>query len=171
MSSSSEQQPEQAPQVQVTKEHEWLRRMVGEWTYEGNVTMGPDAPPAKFAGTESVRSIGDIWVVGEGKGDMPGCSGEGLTMVTLGFNPQTSRFVGSWVGSMMNHMWVYDGWLEGNTLTLESQGPDFSDPTKISTYRDVAELVDDDHRVLRSQGQGPDGSWFEFMRCDYYRAK
>jgi len=40
------------------KEHQWLQQLVGEWTYEGEASMGPDKPPEKFQGTESVRSIG-----------------------------------------------------------------------------------------------------------------
>ena len=42
---------------------------------------------------------------------MPG-DGFGQTLMTLGFNPQTERYVGTWVGSMMAHLWVYDGWLD-----------------------------------------------------------
>ena len=31
-------------QAQPQKEHEWLQKLVGEWTCEGEGTMGPDKP-------------------------------------------------------------------------------------------------------------------------------
>jgi hypothetical protein len=84
------------------------------------------------------------------------------------------RFVGTWVGSMMTHMWVYDGALDeaGKVLTLESEGPDMSPdavPGRMLLYRDVIELVSDDHRVLRSYARGADGQWQHFMTTHYRR--
>jgi hypothetical protein len=35
----------------------------------------------------------------------------------------------------------------------------------------VVELESDDHRVLRSQTQGEDGSWHEFMVAHYRRKR
>ena len=169
--STSESQPEPM-KVEPHKEHAWLQRLVGEWTYEGDCDAGPDNPRERFTGTESMRSIGSLWVAGEGRGEMPG-GGDATTLVMLGFNPQTKRFVGSWVGSMMAHMWVYDGWLDetGRVLTLESEGPDMTVPGKTSTYRDVVEMVDDDHRVQRGQAQREDGTWYDFMTTRYTRRR
>lgn len=152
------------------KEHEWLQKFIGEWEFEGECIGGPDQPQMTFAGTESVRSLGGLWVVGEGKGEMPGC-GESTTLLTLGFNPQTGRFVGTWVGSMMTHLWVYDGWLDesGRILTLECEGPDFANPEKMARYRDVVEFESDDHRILRSQAPLEDGTWNVFMTAHYRR--
>lgn len=42
------------------KEHQWLQKLVGEWTYETDVTMGSDQPAEKATGTEQVRSIGGL---------------------------------------------------------------------------------------------------------------
>src|SRR3712207_8501500 len=58
----------------------------------------------------------------EGQGDMPG-GGVGTTLMTLGYDPQTQRYVGTWGGSMMNYLWVYDGELDvdGRVLTLASE--------------------------------------------------
>ena len=50
------------------KEHQWLQKLVGEWTYETEATMGPDQPPEKFKGTESVRSLGGLWILCRGSG-------------------------------------------------------------------------------------------------------
>jgi hypothetical protein len=169
--STSETQSEPM-KVEPQKEHAWLQKLVGEWTYEGDCDGGPDKPRWRFSGTETVRSIGGIWIAGEGQGEMPG-GGDATTVLALGFNPQTKRFVGTWFGSMMAHLWVYDGWLDEaeRVLTLESDGPDMVVPGKTATYRDVHEIVDDDHRVLRAQAQGEDGSWYEFMVTRYERRR
>jgi hypothetical protein len=132
--------------------------------------MGPGKPRATISGSESVRALGDVWILGEGRGEMPG-GGEATTMLTLGFDPQTKRFVGTWIGSMMTHLWVYDGWLDETerVLTLEAEGPDMSGRGGTAKYRDVVEFVSDDHRVLRSHAQGEDGTWQEFMTAHYRR--
>jgi hypothetical protein len=57
--------------VQPQKEHQWLQKLVGEWTYETEAMMEPDQPPAKWTGTETVRSLGGLWLLAEGQGEMP----------------------------------------------------------------------------------------------------
>ncbi len=75
-----DEQAKMKPEPQ--KEHEWLQRFVGEWTFEGEATMEPGKPPAKFSGTESVRSLGGFWILAEGQGEVP-CSSGGYA-TTLG---------------------------------------------------------------------------------------
>ena len=156
--------------VEPQKEHYWLQKLVGEWTFETEASMAPDQPPAKFAGTESVRSLGGVWVLCEGRGDMPG-GGIGTTLMTLGYDPVKKRFVGTFIGSMMTNLWIYDGALEGNVLTLESEGPSFTDPGKMILYQDVIEIKSDHHRLLSSQTLGEDGKWNRFMTANYRRTK
>lgn len=154
------------------KEHKWLQRLVGEWTLEAEAMMGPGEPPVKTTGTETVRSLGGLWTVAEGEGEMPG-GGTGTSIMTLGYDPQRQRFVGTWVGSMMTHLWVYEGSLDADerVLTLECEGPSFSGDGTLSPYRDVIELRSDDHRVLTSHVRGEDGNWQAFMTAHYRRRK
>ena len=157
-------------QAEPQQEHRWLQKFVGDWVYEGECLMGPDQPPEKNTGTESVRAIGELWIMGEGKGEMPG--GEPATMfLTVGYDPQQKKYVGSWIGSMMTHLWVYEGALDesGKILTLESDGPDFVIEGKTARYRDTFEFASDDHRILRSSVRGDDGSWTTFMTSHYRR--
>jgi hypothetical protein len=133
---------------------------------------GPDKPREKHKGSERVRSIGGLWVICEGKGEMPG-GGNATMIMTLGYDPRTRRFTGTWIGSMMTHLWVYDGELDAaqKVLTLSSEGPDFVQEGKLAQYRDVIEIVSDDHRTLRSYTPGPDGKWNEFMTAHYRRTR
>jgi Protein of unknown function (DUF1579) len=158
------------------KEHQWLQRLVGEWTYEHDCETEPGKPTEKFTGTERARSLGGLWVLCEGQGQMPG-GGNATMLMTLGYDPQKKKFVGTWVGSMMTNLWVYEGELDasGRVLTLSTEGPAMGDKGPIegrtATYRDVIEFKSDDHRVLTSRMLGEDGKWKELMTANYRRKK
>lgn len=152
------------------KEHYWLQRLVGEWIFEGETTTQPGKPGEKFRGSERVQSVGGFWTQATARGEMPGC-GMATTVMTLGFNPLTRRFVGTWIGSMMADLWLYDGELDAGEriLTLNSEGPAMAAPDQMATYQDVITLVSDDHRTLASQVLGDDGKWHACMHVDYRR--
>jgi hypothetical protein len=168
----TQQEPTPMMKPEPQKEHQWLQKLVGEWTQESEAAMGPDKPTEKWVGTESVRSLGGIWILAEGQGEMPG-GGTMTSIITLGYDPQKKRFVGTFIASMMTYLWVYDGELDaaGRVLTLNAEGPDFAVEGKMAKYRDVIEFKTDDHRVLTSHVLGDDGNWQEFMRADYRRKK
>lgn len=162
------------------KEHAWLQQLVGEWTYESE-SVAPAEPASeqcgggtevKCTGRETVRGLGPLWIVAEGRGEMPG-GGQMQTVMTLGYDPKRSRFVGTWICSMMTHMWLYEGWLdeEERVLTLESEGPDMSGKGTTVKYRDVIEVGSGDHRTLSSFGPGEDGGWRRLMTAHYSRTK
>lgn len=159
-------------QAEPQKEHQWLQKLVGEWTSEMDAVMGPDKPPEKFVGTESVRSIGGIWTQGEGRGAISG-GGTTTTIMTLGFDPAKKKFVGTFLGSMMFQMWIYEGELDatGTTLTLDTEGPNFAVEGKTTKYKDVIEFKSDDHRTLSSHMLLDDGTWSRFMTANYRRVK
>jgi uncharacterized protein YndB with AHSA1/START domain len=150
-------------------QHGWLHRMLGEWTMTSECSMGPDQPPMTGEGTERVTSLGGYWVVGEGEGTMPGGFPARWT-ITMGHDAATGRFRGTWVGSMMPHMFLYDGTLseDGRTIALESEGPAF-DGKGMARYVDSVTLVDDDHRIMTSEVVNPDGSRTRFMTAHFRR--
>lgn len=158
--------------VEPVKQHRWLQKLVGDWTTESECSGAPGEPPQKMVGTESVRAIGPVWVVAEGKGEMPG-GGPATMIMTIGYDTVKKRFVGTWIGSMMTHLWIYDGELDAaeKVLTLSSDGPDFTTEGKTAKYRDVIEFISDDHRTLTSHCLGADGKWQQFMLAHYRRKK
>ena len=160
----------QTPEPQA--EHKWLQRLVGEWTFESECNMGPDQPPMKHGGRETVRSLGGLWTIGEGDGETPD-GNTFKTIMTLGYDPQQKRFVGTFIASVMTHLWPYNGSLDasGKVLTLDSEGPSFAGDGTMAKYQDIIEFIDDDYRTLASQMQGPDGKWMPFMKAHYRRKK
>ncbi|TDK37641.1 DUF1579 domain-containing protein [Rhizobium deserti] len=152
----------QLPKPQM--EHSFLQRMVGAWEVHAP-EMSDGAP-----WTEVCRSLQGIWFVAEGSGQMPG-GGAATTILTLGYDPAKNKYVGSWIGSMMNHIWVYEGEVseDGTTLSLYTVGPDMAEPDKTCDYREQIIFTDDNHRIFNSSARQPDGSWKQFMEAHYTR--
>ena len=161
---------QQAVPTQETaqKEHRWLQKLVGEWTSE----TGLGETGKKSTGTESVRSLGGLWVLAEGQGEMPDGT-PAISLMTLGYDPAKKRFVGTWIGSMMTHLWVYDGELDEaeRVLTLNSEGPSMSGDGTMARYQDLIEFKSADHRTLTARVHGADGSWQQFMSVEYRRRR
>lgn len=149
---------------QPRAEHAFLNRLVGRWQVSAkDMTDGEDW-------VEEVRSLNGIWFLAEGRGKMPGGM-PATTVLTLGHNSATGKYIGSWIGTMMEHMWVYEGDLseDGTTLSLYTTGPSFSDPSVTQAYREQIIFTGDDTRVFTSSAGQPDGGWHAFMRADYTR--
>ena len=151
------------------KEHEWLKQLEGEWVTESECVMAPGQPPVKCKWTETVRSLGGFFTIGEMKADIMGTPVTGI--MTIGYDPKAKKYVGSWLCSMDSHLWKYEGTVDasGKVLTLNTEGPDMSAPGKMAKMKDVIEIKDKDHKVLKSYMQGPDGKWVQFMTINARR--
>lgn len=132
--------------------------------------MGPGEAPTRSTGQALVRSLGGLWILCEGSGDAPDGTPVN-SIITLGYDPQKQRFVGSFIASCMTHLWRYDGALDetGTVLTLDTEGPSFSGDGSLSPYQDILEIENDDHWTLKSNAPGEDGAWFQFMTAHYRR--
>lgn len=159
------------PQIQL-EEHKWLQQLVGNWTMESEAVMGPDQPTLKSTGKESVRTIGGIWFLGEGEMTMPD-GDPATTLITLGYDPKKGKYIGTWVGSMMNHLWVYSGTMSDDkkTLMLDAEGESMAGDGTIALYRDSITIVGADHRTMTSQMRDDKGNWTQFMEARYTRVK
>lgn len=152
----------------VREEHRWLARLAGEWTFEGR--MIPDEPQYRATGTETVRMLGEAWMLAEANGTMAsGC--ETGSLMTIGFDPETGRFNGTFVASTMTSLWLYDGALDegGKSLRLQSEGPRFDGQPGKALYEDEIEIVSEDERRLNARIRGDDGAWTLFMTTTYRR--
>lgn len=156
------------PHAEATAQHEWLQQLVGEWTFTCTTSMDASF---RLEGTETVRSVGGLWIVSEGRAQMGGHPIQ--SVMNLGYDPAKQAFVGTWLDSSQTYLWSYKGALDARRtkLTLDTEGPSFDDPSKMSRYRDSIELRDQDHKLLTSAVQNPDGSWTTFMQSEFVRAK
>ncbi|MFK7820298.1 MAG: DUF1579 domain-containing protein [Planctomycetaceae bacterium] len=145
--------------------HEWLNQLVGEWEFRHECVI-PDGEPSETTGTASCRSLGGMWLVIESTGESP--EGSWTSIMMLGFAPEKGVYVGTFVGSNMSNLWLYEGTLEENRLTLNTQGPSF-DGTGTSDYRDVIEVFDENTWWLRSSMPNDHGTWMPFMNGKHTR--
>jgi Protein of unknown function (DUF1579) len=150
---------EEMMKAEPSKQHQWLQRLAGDWLVDAD-----DTPQW----SETVRSLDGLWFVAEGKGEMPG-GGAATTIMTLGFDPKRNRYIGSWVGSMMSHLWIYEGSVDGNVLTLDTEGPDFWSEGRRAKYQDIITFENDDRRILTSRMLNEDGTWRHVMKASYQR--
>jgi hypothetical protein len=151
------------------KEHEWLQQLVGEWRTETEMTMGPDQPPAKATGRESVRSLGGLWAYTEGTSETP--VGMMEYRAGLGYDVSFKEYRGFWVASMSSHLWKQTGTLsaDGKTMTLDCVGPHMEKDGETANYRDVIEILGPNHRTMTSSAQDDEGTWQQFMTVHYQR--
>lgn len=153
-------------------EHNLLHKLVGEWTFEGLCNMGPDQPPMANKGTASIRSLGGLWILAswnvQGDERDPGVE----SMLTIGFDPEKVRFVGTFVADCMPGLWVYDGQLDptGRILTLDTEGPSMMPEAAgaVVPYRDIYEFVSDDEHKLRSEMKAGD-QWVQILESTFRR--
>jgi hypothetical protein len=153
------QAQEGPPKSEPSKEHEWLKQLVGEW--EG------DLGDAK----STSRMLGGLWMVSDVKANMGGTQMNAV--MTLGYNPTKKKYVGTWVDSVFNNLWTYEGTMDasGKILTLETEGPNPAMPGKMTKMRDAIEIKSKDHFALVSSALGDDGNWTTFMTINYKRKK
>ena len=161
----------QAPDMpKPVKEHEWLQQFVGEWNSEFEIFHDPSQPPIKGKGTETSRAIGGFWVVGEGNSEMMGMKFSSL--LTLGYDPDKKKYVGTWIDSMASYLWKYEGTVDatGKILTLETEGPCPMRPGPVK-YKEVTEFKDKDTRVFTSSIVETDGKLTPMVRVTSTRKK
>jgi len=151
------------------KEHEWLMQFVGEWESDSKASFAGQQMECK--GTIKSEMLGGFWVINEMKIEMMGDQMVGIQ--TVGYDPGSQKYVGTWVDSMTNHLWKYEGSVDdtGKILTLQAEGPNMMSPGKTAQFRDIYEFKSKDHIAISSDMQGEDGKWVTFMSGDARRKK
>jgi hypothetical protein len=163
-------QPDKKPEpATATAGHEFLKRFVGDWSFDSEMFVEP-GKPVKSKGEMTCHMIGSFWVVLVVSGEALGQPYHGQG--TFGFDSQKKKkYIGTWADSMSDFLWKYEGVVEGNKLMLDSEGPDPSDPAKMFKSRDTWEFKGKDQVLLTSEVQGPDGKMMMMMRATCTRKK
>jgi Protein of unknown function (DUF1579) len=145
---------------------------VGEWDFESECEMGNDQPKSKTVGKQRTQALGSLWTLGEM--EMPGPDSKPMrSIMTLGFDPERKKFVGTFVTACMTYLWLYEGSLDASrrVLTLDCEGPSFTGDGSMAKYQDIIEVVDQDTYLFSSRFLGADGNWVKFMHGKHTRTK
>ncbi len=155
----------------MTAHRDWLKQMVGDWTFLFETKDDSEYPGFTMSGTETVKAVGDTWIVAEQKGK--GSDGsDSHSVVAIGFEPDKSRFTGSHVGTAVPVLFVYEGDLDpAGKLVLETEGPAMTEGRKTDRYRDVFTIIDGDTREQSLQVRDANGDWKAFAVSRFTRVK
>lgn len=162
---SAQEAPAMPEMPQPREQHRWLEKLAGDWESDVKIFTQPDEAPVESKSTESAAMLGGFWLISKGEGDMMGAPFK--SVLTIGYDADKEKFVGSWIDTAMGKLWIYEGTLDEaeTTLTLESEGhcPMRGETAK---FRDVVELKSPDHKVVTSMTQTPDGEWITLVVVD-----
>ncbi|MGB7344732.1 MAG: DUF1579 domain-containing protein [Pirellulaceae bacterium] len=162
--------PAQQPELPSTeKEHQWLNQFAGEWTSVSQSVAYDDQPATKCTGAMKSRMLGEFWIINEITGDMGGSSVDAIQ--TIGYDADKKQYIGTWVDSMMNHLWRYEGTVDANgkKFVLLADGPNFMSDGKLTKFRDSYEFKTPDTIITTSEMMGDDGKWLTFMSGEMTR--
>ena len=155
----------------AVKEHEWLKRFVGQWDVVSEGSTGEGQPPIKGKAVMNSSMLGELWVVNSSDHEIAGMNMKSIRMI--GYDTKKKKYVGIWADSMINYMWHYEGTVDesGNKILLEVEGPSMTGGGKMTKYRDAFEFTDDDTIIATSSMQGKDKKWIVIMKGNLTRRK
>ncbi|HEY3781874.1 MAG TPA: DUF1579 domain-containing protein [Fimbriimonadaceae bacterium] len=168
MSTQTEEKQDETMGTKPVEQHEWLKKLLGEWRTESEMVMS-EGKTMKSQGTEKVYSLGGLWAFGEGKAAMP--DGDFEYRVALGYDVSFKEYRGCMIMSASSHLWKQTGTLsaDGKTMTLNCIGPNMVVDGETANYRDIIEIIDDNHRTLTSMFEDDKGVFQTMMKCHYTR--
>ena len=148
------------------KEHEYLKRIEGAWKAQTKFWMDPDGPPQESVGTMTNEAIlGGRFMQSRYEGDTPWGPFSGMAID--GYDRIRKKFTGIWMDSMGTVMMIFEGDVDGDVRTMESN---YVDPKgKPSKMKGVTTIIGENEHKYESWCQGSDGGTFKNMEIVYTR--
>jgi len=179
---ASADQPAKAPEadpmrqwIEMNKpgeQHALLRRLVGEWDADVEMTMAPGAPVVKSKGKSGTTSVFDgRYLHSDFTGEMMGQPFRGAGLI--GYDNVKKKYFSAWIDQMSTGLMVAEGSADkdGKVITLVGEQVDPTSNQK-RKYRWVTTIVDDSKNTFEAYEPGPDGKGeIRTMVITYTRAK
>ena len=142
---------------------EWIKQFEGNWDTLSRSPQVGDQPAGVQKSTMSSRAIGKLWIINEFNGKIGDT--DYTAVQTIGFDRKKNNFTVTWIDSIMDYTWRYTGEINdaGDTITMEADGPDWSDPKKTRRYRDIYRFKSSNEIATLSQSKNNAGQWETFM--------
>ena len=139
--SATEPPPAMPPMPKPGPQHEWLRKMDGEWLAVVKDHMTPGAKDS--AATWTCKEMGGFWELCDAKGEMMGQPFMGHEI--MGYDMKKKKHTAVWVDSVGDYMMFMEGTAtpDGKTTTLWGKAPGMDG--KMASWKSVTEWTDDDH--------------------------
>ncbi len=130
---------------QPLEEHEVLKQTVGVWDAEIAI-LNPGGEPTRYNGVETIKMLGKFWTTIDYEFEFMGQMAK--SHGTIGFDPVSKRFVGTWhestspfIGSLEG---TYDSATSTTTYTMKTKNMN----GKQTEYKVVFVQPDADHRTF-----------------------
>ncbi len=152
------------------KQHEWLAKKAGSWTFTGKFWMNPAAPPMESSGTVERAMILDGRVLAETvKTTMMGAPFEGHGMT--GYDNVKQQFWGTWNDNMSTTVMLSWGTCDdaGKCAFTTTATDPMSGETRQTRMESWDESADKEH--FAAYDKSPDGKEFKTMELTYTRKK
>ena len=135
-----------------SEEHQVVMRDVGNWSIEGKMLMPGGFQ--EFKGEERVEAIGKFWTVSHYKSDAFG----GLVgSATMGFDPKTNEFVGTWVDSFQPSVTTMKGSFDEKTNTMTYDTTSVGMDGKPMAGKIIVKYTDQNSHTFTMMHQDPTG--------------
>ena len=149
------------------EEHEFLKKLAGEWKAKAKFWMKPDDPPQESDCSAKNELLFDgRFLQSSFKGNTP--FGEFSGMSLDGYDRINKKYCGIWIDSMGTIMMVFEGQADGNVRTMMCN---YTNPMtgKPSTMKGVTTIVGENEHRYESWAEGPDGKTYKNMEITYTR--
>jgi hypothetical protein len=145
-------------------EHAQLKRAEGTW----DATVKMDKTESKGTMTYKM-DLGGLWLIGDFKGEFGGQKFTGKGLDT--YDPAKKKYINVWVDSMSTAPMIMEGTYDkdNKVLTTTGEGPGMDG--KMTKYKGVLEIKDDDTMVYTMSSPGKDGKDQTMMSITYKRKK
>jgi hypothetical protein len=149
-------------------QHKMLHDMVGTWNVTGKFWQDVNKPPMETTSTAEVKTLGDLWITQDIKGDFMGKPfvGHGVD----GYDLTKNKYVGTWVDNMGSYIMLSEGTADASGKVITYSANDFDPMTaKIGTVRTVTKIDSDKQHTMSMYKTGADGKEVKLMELVYTR--
>lgn len=154
---------------QPSEEHKQVTKGVGEWTFTGKMLMAQGQQ--EFKGEEKVVAIGKFWTVSHYSSDFfGGMKGS----ATMGYDPQSKKYVGTWVDSLMPAPTRMKGSYDEATTTMTYETVGVGMDGKPMPGKIIIKYNDDNSHTFTMMHKDPTGQTDKLvktMELEYTRKK
>ncbi len=156
------------------QENEGMRVLesdLGQWECAVRLYTDPNAEPETSKAQESSHKIGEMWVVGEFKGEMFGSPFHGASQFT--YDAIKKKYIGTWIDSSSPNMTKMEGTWDAKSKTLTMFGTAQEPTGDTMKTKLVTQYKEADTRTMTMYMAAPGGGddWIKMMVVDYTRKK
>jgi hypothetical protein len=146
-----------------------LKREVGVWDCDVKFYPDPNGQAVVSKAIENNYMVGNVWLVGDFKGEMAGASFHGSSQ--MGYDPKKKKYIGSWIDSASPYPTAMEGSYDAASKTLTIIGIGKDPNGAESKMKLVSVFKDEDNRTMTISIAGTGDEWLRMMECEYRRKK